>query len=88
MSAFCGCFKSQPQTNDSGKRNRKKGGGRGVRLDNQEMDLLEMNKRGMDGIGMGDSAEDDQWTERHEKNNRASQTRDDTYFGDGKVIII
>ena len=57
MSAFCGCFKSQPQTNDSGKRNRKKGGGR-ARLDNQEMDLLEMNKRGMDGI-MGDSAEDD-----------------------------
>ena len=57
MSAFCGCFKSQPQTNDSGKRNRKKGAR--SRLDNQEMDLLEMNKRGMDGIGMGDSAEDD-----------------------------
>ena len=63
MSAFCGCFKSQPQTNDSGKRNRKKGAR--SRLDNQEMDLLEMNKRGMDGIGMGDSAEDDQWTDRH-----------------------
>ena len=45
-----------------------------------------MNKRGMDGIGMGDSAEDDQWTDRHEKN-RISQTRDDTY-GQSKVIII
>ena len=62
MSAFCGCFRSSPQVTESGERRPQKGNRnsivKGASGQGREMDLLELNKRGMDGV-----AEDEEWME-------------------------
>ena len=66
MSAFCGCFRSSPQVTETGsKRHNSHRGNRNsiVKGQNREMDLLELNKRGMDGV-----AEDEEWIEGDESN--------------------
>ena len=60
MSAFCSCFKSNPQVNDNGSSRRGSTTKKGIRKENKPMDLLELNKRGMDGQI---AEEDGEWIE-------------------------
>lgn len=46
MSTFCSCLRSNPQVSDNRSSRRGSAAGRGIRK--EPMDLLELNKRGMD----------------------------------------
>ena len=64
MSAFCGCFKSTAHVDNNNPSARRPQSQRGalrnsIRKEGNEMDLLELNKRGMDGAVGEEWIEDD-----------------------------
>jgi len=73
--AFCGCFKSNHQLSDNANSSTRRGkGNRQSIIKNKEMDLLDMNKRGMDGP----VPEEEEWVENDDNNddNRVSHQTD------------
>ena len=86
MSAFCGCFRSSPQVTESGGSARRSRGNRNsiIKGQNREMDLLELNKRGMDGV----AEDDEEWQEGDDYNHQIRASRQTELNEENKVSFI